>query len=87
MIKTKTNNRVQIGGIFINEWVDHFKTLLEESRPEYLRSYKKKEGSEFNHTTQENFEKISRVKTIKSPGPGGILPELIKCRPPKLFEI
>lgn len=86
----KTTNRTQI---FLNnipetKWIEHFMELLVEPRNDFISNdHEIKVSGGIALGIEEVQEAIKDTKLRKSPGPGGINPELVRYGPPKLFEM
>lgn len=90
---TKENHRdrVPLSLIKPEEWVQHYKELLTENRPEYLHLQGEGNlgigGKEILVNEKRVSKAVRRLRNGKSSGPEGIYSELIKYGTPKLVSI
>lgn len=77
-----------LNNISDEQWLQHFRELLTETRNEFLDEEEPTilDGN-IQLTIEYVREAIKRTKLKKSPGPCGIYPELIKYGPSKLLEM
>lgn len=87
-LKSQGTNKAGIQLIPTENWIEHYKKLLMEGREEYTdqdHTIVTIEGKPISINIQTIRKTISLLKNKKSPGPGGIYAELLKCGTEKLF--
>lgn len=91
-LRQETKNTTNITLIKPKQWIEHYETLLQEKRPQYMIKH---DGNERNKISVEEREirkedvikALRQSKNNKSAGPGNIRIELVKYGGNKLIEI
>ena len=89
-LRNSNTNKTHIGSISSKQWKQHFEDLLVESRKQFIEVENPEETIEKDDIVIEISEITDVVETLKnekSPGIGGIYPELVKYAPEELHVI